>query len=96
MARPKVSRKKPPAPLKPPSAKKRLEEGVFLATTDTIGLVGQCEKLLQRPEKLSLSAEQAEEVHLLLRSSSLGLLTVLSILSGHPDPREVIEKGELP
>lgn len=75
---------------------RQFPDQVFLSTTQVIGLVKESERFGGKPEKLGLTQEQHDEVHLLLRSSALGLLTAMSILSGHPDPREVIEKGDLP
>ena len=83
-------------PIVPPSPSRDLGKQVFAATMKSMELVKILEDPKEKPLELDLTPEQAEEVHLLLRSSTLGLLTVLSILSGHPDPREVILKGELP
>lgn len=83
-------------PITAPSAEKRFEQAAFTLTRESVELVRLVEKHYQRPEKLGLSASQVEDVHLTLRASSLGLLSVLSVLSGHPDPRQQIENGDLP
>lgn len=83
-------------PVAPPSAAMRLTEDAFSLTTGSVELVKLVEKHYQRPEKLGLSASQVEDVHLTLRASSLGLLSVLGVLNGHPDPRQQIKDGELP
>lgn len=86
--RPTTRRQLPdrPAPAFPPE--KALETATLALTQASLEMVREAELHITKAVRAGEGVEEALEVHLLLRSASLGLLTAYSKLAGLPDPIE--------
>lgn len=65
-----------------------------ISLRDNLELVRRAENLLRQQAAEGKEIEELQEIHLLLRSSTLGLMVVYAKLNGLPDPREGYEVSD--
>lgn len=78
----------PDRPAAPFPAEKVLETATLALTQASLEIVREAEARITLAARTGEGMEEALEVHLYLRTASLGLLTAYSRLAGLPDPRE--------
>jgi hypothetical protein len=73
-----------------PAPEKALETATLALTQASLEIVREAELHITAAARAGVGVEEALEVHLHLRTASLGLLVAYSQLAGLPDPREGI------